>query len=251
MTTVERAASSGPRGAVGAQTWYRVSGQSTNQIESGATMKTYRRIIQAAVVSIALAAAPLSHAQGIPTIDMSQVAQAILTVQQLKAQYDQIVTQVQMIKGNRGLGLIFNNPELRNYLPDEWKSVYDMANAGRLGGISGVANEILRQEGMTTGFTAGASRYNTTLASNKAMAQQAYDAVIKRLQNIQSLMQQSDMTQDPAAKADLANRFLAENAQIQTEQTRLALMDRLQQIEEKFAARQASKDMQTRVNADE
>ncbi|WP_325095488.1 type IV secretion system protein, partial [Burkholderia contaminans] len=127
------------------------------------------------------------------------------------------------------------------------------ANAGRLNGISGVADEIMRQEGMTVNasMAPGVSRYITTLATNKAITQKAYDAVIERLQNIQSLMQQSDTTQDPAAKADLANRFAAENAQIQSEQTRLNLVQQLQAVEEKLAARQANQAVMSKMTADE
>ncbi|OXJ06713.1 P-type DNA transfer protein VirB5 [Burkholderia sp. HI2500] len=207
-------------------------------------------------VALISTAPTVAHAQtgpGIPTFDLAAVAQAIATVRQLKAQYDQVVTQIDMIKGNRGLGMIFNNPALRSYLPDNWKSVYDLANAGRLNGISGVADEIMRQEGMTVNasMAPGVSRYITTLATNKAITQKAYDAVIQRLQNIQSLMQQSDTTQDPAAKADLANRFAAENAQIQSEQTRLNLVQQLQAVEEKLASRQANQAVMNKMTADE
>ncbi|MBJ9594099.1 type IV secretion system protein [Burkholderia seminalis] len=217
-----------------------------------------KKAVAAAVMTAALVGAMPSIASaqtgpGIPTFDLAGVAQAIATVKQLKMQYDQVVNQINMIKGNRGLGMIFNNPALRNYLPDNWKSVYDLANAGRLNGISGVADEIMRQEGMTVNasMAPGVSRYITTLATNKAITQKAYDAVIERLQNIQSLMQQSDTTQDPAAKADLANRFAAENAQIQSEQTRLNLVQQLQAVEEKLAARQANQAVMNKMTADE
>jgi len=221
-------------------------------------MKRFMKKACAAAMAVALISTTPTVAlaqtgPGIPTFDLAGVAQAIATVRQLKAQYDQVVDQINMIKGNRGLGLIFNNPTLRNYLPDNWKSVYDLANAGRLNGISGVADEIMRQEGMTvnTSMAPGVSRYITTLATNKAITQKAYDAVIQRLQNIQSLMQQSDTTQDPAAKADLANRFAAENAQIQSEQTRLNLVQQLQAVEEKLASRQANQAVMNKMTADE
>ncbi|MDN7465808.1 type IV secretion system protein [Burkholderia gladioli] len=211
-------------------------------------MRHARNIILS-VMLLAVGFAPFAavRAQGIPTLDASSLAQAIATVQQLKAQYDQIVTQVNMIKGNRGLGMILNNPALRNYLPDQWQSVYDLVKAGQLNGISGLAQQYLQQEGWSAA-TAGATRLNNTQAANKAMATQAYDQVIARLQNIQSLMQQNDLTQDPAAKADLQNRWSAEITQINADKTRLDLMGRLQDIEEKFAQQQAHHDMQALIN---
>ena len=46
----------------------------------------------------------------------------------------------------------------------------------------------------------GQQRYYDTLAANKAMNEQAYSATMARLNNIQALMRQSNMTQDPARR---------------------------------------------------
>ncbi|MBN3786104.1 haloacid dehalogenase [Burkholderia sp. Ac-20353] len=190
-----------------------------------------------------------AHAQGIPVLDASTLAQAILTVKQLQQQYVTLTNQYQALIGNRGLGDILNNPALRNYLPDQWQSVYDAVKNGQLNGISGVADSIARQEGLTA-YTPGQQRLNDTLTANKAMAMRAYQASIDRLNNIQQLMQQSNLTQDPAAKADLQNRWSAEISSINADKVRLDLAAKLQDAEKEFAQQAAHRDMQNRLHDD-
>lgn len=74
------------------------------------------------------------------------------------------------------------------------------------------------------------------------MAIEAYNATLGRLNNIQALMQQSNLTQDPAAKADLQNRWAAEYTMVQNEQTRLNLMAQLQQTELRLAEEQRHRE---------
>ncbi|OXI28294.1 haloacid dehalogenase [Burkholderia sp. AU16741] len=209
-------------------------------------MKTIRKFICAAAIA-AFCSTQAAHAQGIPVLDASTLAQAIITVQQLKQQYITITSQYQSMIGNRGLGDILNNPSLRNYLPDEWQSVYDAVKNGQLNGISGAADSILRQEGLTA-YTPGQTRLNNTLAANKAMVERAYQASIDRLNNIQQLMQQSNLTQDPAAKADLQNRWSAEISSINADKMRLDLAAKLQDAEKEFAQQAAHRDMQRRLH---
>lgn len=211
-------------------------------------MTTLRHAVVTAL-SAALLMSQGAHAQGIPVLDASTLAQAIATVNQLKAQYQTLTNQYNALTGNRGLGMILNDPSLRNYLPDQWQSVYDAAKGGTLNGISGAAQQIVQQEGWTA-TTPGQQRLNNTMAMNKSMAMDAYSATLTRLQNIQNLMSQSNLTQDPAAKADLQNRWSAEVTQINNEKTRLDLMGRLQDIEEKYAQQAAHQDMQNRLNGD-
>lgn len=212
-------------------------------------MKTIHRLVGVAAIA-AVGSIQAANAQGIPVLDASTLAQAILTVKQLEQQYITITDAYQSTIGNRGLGGIYNDASLRNYLPDQWQSVYDEARSGRLNGISGVADSIEQQEGMTA-YTPGQQRLNDTEAANKAMAMRSYQASIDRLNNIQQLMQQSDLTQDPAAKADLQNRWSAEMASINADKMRLDLAARLQDAEKHFAQQAAHRDMQQRLDDDD
>ena len=213
------------------------------------------RLIAFSVVALSIAMpAANTYAQGIPVISVAELAQDVVMagqleqqVQTMEQQYTTMTTQLNALTGNRGLGQILDNPSMHSYLPDQWQSIYGQVKGGQLSGISSAASQIESDEGMTA-TTPGQQRYNDTLAANKAMSMQAYQANLSRLQNIKSLMQQSDATQDPAAKADLQNRLQSENAMIQNEQTRLNLMGQLQQAEEKLAAQQAQQDTHNLIN---
>jgi type IV secretion system protein VirB5 len=200
-----------------------------------------------AALSIVMPAAN-TYAQGIPVISVAELAQDVVMagqleqqVQTMEQQYTTMTTQLNALTGNRGLGQILDNPSMHSYLPDQWQSIYGQVKGGQLSGISSAASQIESDEGMTA-TTPGQQRYNDTLAANKAMSMQAYQANLSRLQNIKSLMQQSDVTQDPAAKADLQNRLQSENAMIQNEQTRLNLMGQLQQAEIKLSEQQRDQE---------
>ena len=212
-------------------------------------MRTLYSVIGAAAIA-GLTSMQSVRAQGIPVLDASNLAQAILTVQQLEQQYVTMTDAYQSTIGNRGLGGIFNDASLRNYLPDQWQSVYDQVKSGQLNGISGAAQSIEQQEGMTA-YTPGQQRLNDTEAANKAMAMRAYQASIDRLNNIQQLMQQSNLTQDSAAKADLQNRWSAEISAINADKMRLDLAARLQDAEKSLAQQAAHRDMQQRLNGDD
>jgi type IV secretion system protein VirB5 len=211
-------------------------------------MKITHRLIGASAIAL-LCATQAAHAQGMPVLDVSNLAQAILTVRQLQQQYVMITSQYEAQIGNRGLGDIFNDPALRDYLPDQWQSVYDTAKRGQLDGISGVADSIARNEALIA-YTPGQQRLNDTLATNKAMVMRAYQASIDRLNNIQQLMQQSNLTQDPAAKADLQNRWAAEISSINADKVRLDLAAKLQDAEKEFAQQAAHRDMQRRLHGE-
>ena len=183
-----------------------------------------------------------AHAQGVPTISPAELAQQMVQVQQLFQQIQNQEDQYRALTGNSSFGNIMNDASLRNYLPEQWQNIYDQAKNGSLSGISSSMRSIERQEGMTGASTPGQQRYYDTLAANKAMNEQAYSATMARLNNIQALMQQSNMTQDPAQKADLQNRMTAEEAMVTNDQTRLQLTAQLQQAELKLAEEQRDRE---------
>jgi type IV secretion system protein VirB5 len=194
------------------------------------------------IAAVSVFAMATAHAQGVPTISPAELAQQMVMVQQLIQQVQNQEAQFQAMTGNSGLGMISNNPALRNYLPEEWQDIYVQAKAGGLSGVSSSMQVIEQQEGMTGAATAGQQRYYDTLATNKAMNEQAYSAIMARFDNIQSLMQQSNMTQDPAQKADLQNRMAAEEAMVSNDQTRLQLTARLQENELRLAQEQRDRE---------
>ena len=183
-----------------------------------------------------------AQAQGVPTISPAELAQQMVQVQQLFQQIQNQEAQYQALTGNSSFGNIMNDASLRNYLPEQWQDIYNQAKSGGLSGVSSSMRMIEQQESMTGASTAGQQRYYDTLATNKAMNEQAYSATMARLNNIQALMQQSNLTQDPAQKADLQNRMAAEEAMVTNDQTRLQVTAQLQQAELRLAEEQRDRE---------
>jgi len=183
-------------------------------------------------------------ATGFPTFDFANLMEGVATVTklkdqilQMKQQYKKLDQQYQAVTGNRGLGVILNDPSLSNHLPRQWQGVYQQVKSGRMPGISDQFRRIQSAESMASA-PPGQQRYEETLAANGAIAMRGYEATMTRLDNIQKLMKRSDLTQDAAAKADLQNRLSAEMAMVNNEQTRLQLMGQLAEVEMQLAARQ-------------
>lgn len=199
----------------------------------------FGKVLLRLVFGAVLVFSAVSAKAQIPTTDLAALAQRLLVITNTIEQLEQMKNQVAALTGNSGIGLSLNNPALHQYLPDQWESIYSKVQSGQLSGLSSATQQIMQQEGLGNAPNAGSQRINNTLATNKAMAQAAYDASISRLQNIQSLMQQSNLTTDASQKADLNNRLQAELANVQTEQSRLNVMTTLQNAETALAQRQA------------
>jgi type IV secretion system protein VirB5 len=203
------------------------------------------RAVAAVILTFALTSAHaqvISPTPGYPVSNLGEFAQGTLMLKRL---FDEVTAQQAQLKAltsNYGTGQILNSPSLHNYLPDQWQSIYSQAKGGSLGGISASMKNIEDQENTTNAATPAQQRYDDTLATNKAVLMQAYQANLARLNNIQSLMAQSNATQDASAKADLQNRLLAEQAMIQNEQSRLNVTAQLQQQETALADEQRSQE---------
>ncbi|VFR20005.1 Minor pilin of type IV secretion complex, VirB5 [plant metagenome] len=166
-----------------------------------------------------------------------------------KMQYDQMVSQIDQMKqqyaavtGARGMGELFNNPQLRDYLPQDWQGVYDSVKSGGYAGLSGRAESIYDNNKVydaCAGFVSNEQRTNCEAqavkgAQDKAFALDAYDAAKNRLSQIDQLMQQINQTQDPKAIAELQGRIAAEQAMIQNEQTKLQMYQMVAAAEDRL-----------------
>lgn len=198
-----------------------------------------------AVSSAALAQIPVTDGASIA----NSVQQQVETMAKWKMQYDQMVSQIDQMKqqyaavtGARGMGELFNNPQLRDYLPQDWQSVYDSVKSGGYAGLSGRAESIYDNNKVydaCAGFASNEQRTNCEAqavkgAQDKAVALDAYDAAKNRLSQIDQLMQQINQTQDPKAIAELQGRIAAEQAMIQNEQTKLQMYQMVAAAEDRL-----------------
>jgi type IV secretion system protein VirB5 len=189
-----------------------------------------------------------ARAQGIPVIDAANLVQ---TVQQVVNDITQINNQVQQItqlqnqlssiNGMRNLGNVFNNPELKNYVPAE---AYTYLNAIDTSGYSGLnaTAKTLRDEGMVYNCLdlAGGARTScqASLArpyQHKGLLQDAMKSAAGRLSQIQSLMGQVDATTDQKAVQEIQARIGAENALLAHEMSQVQMLQGMAESEERIA----------------
>lgn len=208
-----------------------------------------KSLLIAMTISTGLVASTNSVAGGIPVIDVAGLAQATATVLNLKTQIDNQISQLRQaeaeyrsITGSRNLGQLFNNPALRNYLPEDYGNLYDAIKSGNNAQMSRALDSIAKQEKNYSAQKNGKQRYDTQVLLNKATSIQALEAQSKRLDNIQNLMQQINFATDTKAAQDLSNRLAVEQATIQTEQTRINLMMQLNKANLELAQQQRDKE---------
>ncbi len=211
-----------------------------------------KKLSASCILAVGIAASSTALAQ-IPVTDGASIAnsvqQQVETMAKWKMQYDQMVSQIDQMKqqyaavtGARGIGELFNNPQLRDYLPQDWQGVYDSVKSGGYAGLSGRAESIYDNNKVydaCAGFASNEQRTNCEAqavkgAQDKAFALDAYDAAKNRLGQIDQLMQQINQTQDPKAISELQGRIAAEQAMIQNEQTKLQMYQMVAAAEDRL-----------------
>ncbi|MDP4573449.1 P-type DNA transfer protein VirB5 [Pseudomonas sp. LPH60] len=206
-----------------------------------------------------------AHAQ-IPVTVTTQVTDSPMTIAeftsnatrwsqqvvQMKTQIDQMKQQYSSLTGSRGLGRIYDNPQLRNYLPNDWQGVYDAVRNGGWDGLDGRASGIYASNKVYDSCKSFAQDIQRKAcqaqavkpSQDKAFALDAYDQANARVSQIDQLMGQIDRTQDPKAIAELQGRIAAEQAMIQNEQTKLQMYQMVADAENKI-----QQQRQTELNA--
>lgn len=201
-------------------------------------MKTKLKIhLRAAVLAVTLAATGgTTQAQGIPVIDIQGLIQAVLEVlnsitelENQVRQIEQLGSQVDAITGARNLGDILNSPLLHNYVPADAAQIVQAVETRGYSGLSGSA-KALRDAQMVyncmdqTGQNR--ARCQASLAhpyQNKAFMQDAMNSAKSRIDQIESLMQQINATQDQKAVSEIQARLEAEAAMLQHEQSKVVM----------------------------
>lgn len=206
-----------------------------------------------------------AHAQ-IPVTDLAslnqQIQQVVAWGQQIQGMKDQLTQQQQLfnsMNGTRGIGQLLNSQELKNALPADWQKVYSSIQSGGYAGLTGTAkairdaNAIYDCNSGAAGTVARCNRELNKVAQDKAFASHAYAAAQRRLDNIQALMGQIDITTDAKQIFELQARMQAENGMIQNEQTKLMMFKMMAESEDKLIAQQKReqdmKDMSNRNRA--
>jgi len=198
-----------------------------------------------------------ANAGGIPVFDGAAAAQStqqqIETITKWVEQHEAMLSQIEQLKntyqslnGSRGLGNIMNNPALRDYLPPDWQNVYDKVKRGGYSGLTGTAQSLYSSNKIFDNCASLTDSNQQSICQaqatkgyqDKGIALDAFAAAKSRIDQIDQLMNQINLTQDPKAVAELQARIAAEQANIQNEQTKLQLYSMAASAEEKIQQQQ-------------
>lgn len=211
---------------------------------------TRRLLLTVATAAVLLGEPRAARAQGIPVFDSSSFGQMILSVRALGDQLNQLQATYQAVSGTRGLGSVLYDPALRQYLPQDWAGVYDVAMTGGYGGISGPLRAVERGERLAGTVAEAqarvAARSRATAMTDKAVGLRAFEGARARLTQVEQLMGQINRTRDPKGIQELQARIAVEQAAVQNETTKLQLVAMLQRAEERLVEQQKS-DLAQRI----
>lgn len=188
---------------------------------------------------------------------LKEYATMLEQLQQMRNQFSQMEKEFSSITGSRNLGDILNDPQFKQYLPDNWQDVYQGVRNNGYDGLSNSAKAL-----RDTSKVFDACEYITDPtekricnaqavkpAQDQAFANDAYKKSQDRVGQIESLMRKINQTNDPKAIAELTARIQAEQAMIQNEQTKLSLYQASAEAEERLLEQQKYETTQKLINS--
>jgi len=193
-------------------------------------------------LGIALAMPAFNAGAAMSVIDKASIAKYIEQLREMRAQLGQAREQFSALTGVRGFGDLFNNPMLRDYLPEEWTELYDAVQQGEVAGVSGRVDELIEatKEGSIEDISEDIEARLARLgAVNRAVGEAGFEAALQRTEQIQSLIEEISNTEDPKGIAELQARIAGEQAAVTNEIAKLQLISMLQQAEERLIAARA------------
>ncbi len=163
--------------------------------------------------------------------ERTQVASWAAQYIQMIEQYQQLVATYNSLNGARGFHRLVNNPEIRKYLPEDYANILNQGY--------GNWQELRRILDDPIGTKNVYKNRRDQLAIDEAMVQEAYRQASKRIRDIQVLLDKLRDTSDAKDVSDLQARIQAEQAMIQNERVKLAMLTDLQNVQQRKFAQQA------------
>jgi type IV secretion system protein VirB5 len=195
------------------------------------------------------------QAQGVPVIDVANLVQSIEAVAQLKQQLQSQTALLQSLTGARGMGTMYNDPSLANYVPPDWRARYAAVRTRGYAGLSPAAQQFRR----STSIFDCAAKSGAALdlcnhelnknAQDAAYLNQAYDQAQSRFAELVRLRGQIDASADAKATSDLNARLAEETAVVMNEQAKLQLYKSMSDTEDRLIAQQKHELAMKRLEA--
>ncbi len=164
--------------------------------------------------------------------ETTQLASWAAQYAQMIQEYNQLVEEYRSLNGIRGMAGLVNNPQLRRYLPDEYRNILSQGYGDWQALRSIIDNPL--------GSTNLHKRRRDQLAIDEAMVLEGYKQASRRFSDIQVLLDKINDTNIPDAKdmQDLQARIQAEQVMMQIESSKLAMLKTLQDIQQRKISEQ-------------
>ena len=194
--------------------------------------------VAAAAAALAFTAIPANAFLGFGGSNIAkettQIASWIAQYAQMVQEYNQLVEEYRSLNGIRGMASLVNNPQLRRYLPDEYKNILSQGYGDWQALRSALDNPV--------GSVKLDKFRRDQLAIDEAMTLESYKQASRRFGDIQVLLDKINDASIPDAKdmADLQTRIQAEQVMMQNEMSKIAMMKNLQEIQQKKMDAQAT-----------
>jgi hypothetical protein len=205
-------------------------------------MIIYKKLSAIALTAYSVMILNAASAAGIPTVDVPLAVKAAKQLTVLNNQYSQLQDQfiklqdmeakIKAIKdaqsGDRGYTNIFNDKAVQAALPPKWKDV--------LTTIKGGATYKAARAKYPTSKNKKVNVMYDRAAEQDAATDDFFSRAALRITQTQNLTKEIGKAHDPAAKADLRNRLLAEQNNIAATQHLLTVMTTKLEQERQSAA---------------
>lgn len=205
-------------------------------------------VAAATATALTLTAPLIARAQGIPVIDVANLAQAvqqvthdITAINNQIQQITQLQAQLNSLTGQRLLGMVANDPLLQNYVPANAFAPINAVTESGYGALTATA-KALRDATMVYNCLDRTGNARTecqaTLAQpyqQKGLLQDAMAAAAGRLTQITSLMRQINATTDAKGVQEIQARIGAENALLAHEVSQVQMLMAMADSEERIA----------------
>jgi type IV secretion system protein VirB5 len=204
-------------------------------------MRRRRQLVAVAVAGVVMAA-PQAEAQ-MAVIDVAAIKQLVLQVNYWKDQITAMANQLNQLKqthaaltGPRGMqALLALTDDERNYLPQDWAEVVRVlqGQSAQYGQLANAASALVAVNAVLTpaelARLAPAERDSIVAARQSSaglavMSREAFAQASARFASLAGLVQAIGVAQDAKAIADLQGRIAAEQAMLENEQAKLALL---------------------------
>jgi len=177
-------------------------------------------------------------------LEITQVISWALQYQQKAQELDQLREHFESVHGARMMANLVNNPEIRKYLPKDFRNLWQ--------GSYEDSDQVLAILQELPEFDAN-QLYEQRLkqmAINSALVNKAYKEASRRFEDIQVLLDKINEMEDDKEIQDLAARIQAESLMIQNEQTKITMLIKQMDIQERQMEHQVTQRVRESMRSD-